>query len=105
MMKYIGGIYEDLRRLPCGFLRNILRELSKEYKFKRVFVDKKGELGITFEGKLPIEDIKDILQRITPGEVLSEEDDISSYFIYLPEEPSELSTIINSKEGIDYRTL
>lgn len=104
-MKYIGGIYEDLRRLPCGFLRNILEELSNEYKFKRVFVDKKGELGITFEDKLPLKDIKDILQRITPGEVLSEEEDIRSYFMYLPEEPSGLSTNIISKEGIDYRTL
>lgn len=96
--------YRNLTEIPYLFLNVALTELSSKYSFKKVYIDPNGELAIFFKGKLPLDDIQSIQERITPKDVAVitpiYEVDYHQY-----ESGMGYNTCIYSKEGIDYTKL
>lgn len=97
-------IYTDITEIPYLFLKVALIEFSEKYSIKDVNIDSNGELAIIVKGKLSLEDIQSIQERITPKDVTVTtpiyEVDYRQY-----ESGMGYSTCIYSKECIDYTKL
>lgn len=97
-------IITDITKIPYSFLHKAMQKLSEKFALKRIYVDPRGELAISFKGKLSENDVKEILQEITPISFVQREEPLRYHQDYEQEETGlGWFTSIYSKEGIDYR--
>ena len=96
--------YRNILEIPYSFLKTALTELSDKYSFKKLYIDPNGELAIFFKGKLSLDDIQSIQERITPKDVTVTTPIYEVDYIQY-ESGMGYSTCIYSKEGIDYTKL
>lgn len=96
-------IFRNIQDIQYPFLKDAAAKLFKDYSLKDIYMDKKGELCLTFKGFLTVDNIQSIMNIITPKE--HEFDDYtvsSSDYCYYKEEQK---THVYSIDGIDYRNL
>lgn len=95
--------YLNINKIEFPYLRTALLEVSKKHPIDSVYIDPKGELSISFKGRLFEDSIRSILKAITPNDAdLSVLDSVplSYYYSY-----KDKATEVYSLDGVDYRKL
>ena len=96
--------FTDYNAIPYPYLHDAGYILSRRYNLESIYMDKRGELSITFKGKLSENAVKDILQNITPNDICK--DDIAlEYNLSHSYSDDMQKTYVYSPDGIDYREL
>lgn len=97
-------IFNDINNIPYSFLKETATKLSEKYPLYNIYMDKRGELCITINGKLSIDAIKDILVTIYPKNI--NKDDMGlDYSMNYSFSNDMQKTYVYSADGVDYRTI
>ena len=96
-------IFRNIQDIQYPFLKDAATKLSKNYSLNDIYMDKRGELCLTFKGILTEDNIQFIMNIITPkGHGFDNYTVSSSDYCYYKEEQK---THVYSIDGIDYRNL
>lgn len=96
-------IFNNIQDIQYPFLKDTATKLSKKYSLNDIYMDKRGELCLTFKGILTEDDIQSIMNIITSkGHGFDDYTISSSDYCYYKEEQK---TYVYSVDGIDYRNL
>lgn len=96
-------IFRNIQDIQYPFLKDAATKLFKDYSLEDIYMDKKGELCLTFKGLLTVGNIQSIMNIITPkGHGFDGYTVSSSDYCYYKEEQK---THIYSVDGIDYKNL
>ena len=61
-------IFRNIQKIKFPFLREVATKVSEKYSLEDIYMDKQGGVCFTFKGYLEEDDIKYILNTITPKE-------------------------------------
>lgn len=96
-------IFRNIQDIQYPFLKDAATKLSKNYSLNGIYMDKRGELCLTFKGILTEDNIQSIMNIITPkGYGFDDYTVSSSDYCYYEKEQK---THVYSIDGIDYRNL
>lgn len=96
-------IFYNIKDIQYPFLKEAATKLFKDYSIKDIYMDKHGELCLTFKGILTVDNIQSIMNIITPkGRGFDGYTVSSSDYCYYKEEQR---THVYSIDGIDYRKI
>lgn len=94
-------IFRNVQKIKFPFLKEVATELSEKYSLDDIYMDDTGGVCFTFKGFLNEEDIKYILDTITPKEYRRK-----AKLKYLEDYTfGTKETHVFSIEGIDYKNL
>lgn len=94
-------LYTNVKDINLPFLHNAAVVLSKRYCLKGIYLDHEGGVALYFDGKLPMNAIKDVLQNISPEDKYLDDIHPECHIDYTY---SNGYTNVFSSDGIDYRT-
>ena len=96
-------IFRNIQDIKYPFLKDAATKLFKDYSLEDIYMDKRGELCLTFKGLLTVDNIQFIMNIITPkGHGFDGYTVSSSDYCYYKEKQK---THVYSVDGIDYRNL
>lgn len=96
-------IFRNIQDIKYPFLKGAATKLFKDYSLEDIYMDKRGELCLTFKGLLTMDNIQSIMNIITPkGHGFDGYTVSSSDYCYYKEEQK---THVYSIDGIDYRKI
>lgn len=96
-------IFYNIQDIQYPFLKDAATKLFKNYSLKDIYMDKRGELCLTFKGLLTVDNILSIMNTITPkGHGFDDYTVSSSDYCYYKENQE---TYVYFIDGIDYRKL
>lgn len=96
-------IFRNIQDIGYSFLKDAATKLFKDYSLEDIYMDKRGELCLTFKGLLTVDNIQFIMNIIThKGHGFDDYTVSSSDYCYYKEEQK---THVYSVNGIDYRNL
>lgn len=103
-------IFRNIQDIKYPFLKEAATKLSKNYSLKDIYMDKQGELCLTFKETLSVDDIQFIMNIITPKEHGFDNYTVSSSdYCYNKENycynMGKQETHVYSVDGIDYRKI
>lgn len=61
-------IFRNVQKIKFPFLKEVAIKVSEKYSLEDIYMDKQGGVCLTFKGYLDEDDIKYILNTITPKE-------------------------------------
>ena len=94
-------IFHNIQKIKFPFLKEVAVELSEKYSLDDIYMDDTGGVCFTFKGYLNEEDIKYILDTITPKEYQQKTE-----LKYLEDyTTSTKETHVFSFDGINYKNL
>lgn len=97
-------IYDNITKIPYPFLKDAVASISKNFEVQSVRVDFKGEVYVRVSGQLNDNEVKTILELLTPKDFKPIRDNVEYSTDYNYAETSE-ATYVYSPEGIDYTKL
>lgn len=96
-------IFRNIQDIQYPFLKDTATKLSKNYSLNDIYMDKRGELCLTFKGILTEDNIQFIMNIITPkGHRFDNYTVFSADYCYNKEKQE---TYVYSIDDIDYRNL
>lgn len=96
-------LFRKVQKIKFPFLREVATKVSEKYSLEDVYMDKQGIVCFTFKGYLEEDDIKHVLNTITPKEY---QQNIKLKFLEnYTFSTCSTKTHVFSIEGIDYKNL
>lgn len=96
-------ILRNIQDIQYPFLKDAATKLFKNYSLKDIYMNKRGELCLTFKGLLTVDNIQSIMNIITPKEHGFDDYTVSSSDYCYNKDKQE--THVYSIDDIDYRNL
>lgn len=97
-------IYNDITTITYPFLKDAVLAISKNFKVQSARIDPKGEVYVKIAGQLSEDEVKDILEHLTPKNFKPIKDNVDYTMDYGYAETGE-ATYVYSYEGLDYTKL
>ena len=96
-------IFRNIQDIQYPFLKNTATKLSKKFTIHNIYMDHKGGVNITFEGKLDENSLKYIFTIINPWESKPSDYELSALDYSYSDDMQRI--YVFSADGIDYRNL
>lgn len=96
-------IFRNIQDIQYSFLKDAATKLSKKFTLYRIYMDPRGGISITFEGKLSENSLKYIFTIINPWESKPNDYELSALDYSYSDDMQR--TYVYSADGIDYRNL
>lgn len=95
-------IYTKLKNIKYSYLRKTAQTINKKFPLVAVYLDPRGEVMLTIEGKLTDKEIVEILRYLCPQDA---KDINLEYKLHYSYSDDMKNTYVYSIDGIDYRQL
>lgn len=96
-------IFCNIQDIKFPFLKEAATKLSKKFTIHNIYMDPRGEISITFDGKLNEYSLKYIFTIINPWESKPSDYELSALDYSYSDDMQR--THVFSADGIDYRNL
>lgn len=96
-------IFRNIQDIQYPFLKKVATQLSKKFTFHNIYMNRKGEVSITFEGKLDENSLKYIFTIINPWESKPSDYELSALDYSYSDDMQR--THVFSADSIDYRKI
>ncbi len=96
--------YTNYNKIPYPYLHDAALVLSKRFSLISICMDKKGEVCLSFKGKLNEKEVKEVLKNINPFDSTDKDYDLEYILDYSYSDDMQ-ETYVYSTDGIDYRNL